>query len=226
MSPMPTTERAVDRARRIARSDRLRCGTEIRDARTSAGLSLETTGRAIGLSASQVSRIERGLAEAVTVQQIASLGSVVGLDVRLRTYPGPDPLRDAAQQRVLDRLLPRLAPGCRVTREVTLGIDRDLRAWDARIDGLVDASGNHASLEVEAETRIGDGQAFLRRLARKMRDGGVAAVLVVVADTPTNRAAVDAMHLLDATTFPVTARVALAALGAGRHPGGSSVVFL
>lgn len=223
---MPTTERAVDRARRIARGDRLRCGTEIREARISAGLSLATTGRAIGLSASQVSRIERGLAPTASVEQLALLGSTVGLDVRVRTYPGPDPLRDVAQQRVLDRLVRRLPDGCRIRREVTLGIDRDLRAWDARIDGLVLATGATTSLEVEVETRISDGQAFLRRLARKMRDGAVDGVLVVVADTPTNRAAVAAMRLVDASTFRVSGRAALASLAAGQHPGGSSIVFL
>ena len=223
---MPTTERAVDRARRVARLDRVRGGADLREARVSAGLSLASIGRAVGLSASQVSRIERGLAGTVTIEQLAVLGAVVGLDVRVRTYPGADPLRDSAQQRVLDRFVPRLHPRCRIRREVTLGIEGDLRAWDARIEHLVDASGNEAGLEVEVETRIADGQAFLRRLARKLRDGHVDVVLVVVADTPTNRAAVASMHLLDTTMFPVTARRTLAALAAGQHPGGSSIVFV
>ena len=173
-----------------------------------------------------MSRIERGLAPSVTGEQLAVIGSAVGLDVRIRSYPGPDPLRDAAQQRVLDRLVPRLPARCRLRREVTFGLVGDLRAWDGRIDGLIDHTGATIGIVVEVETRIADGQAFLRRLARKMRDADVEAVLVVVSDTPTNRAAVAAMRIAGGAGFPVSARAAFAALGDGRHPGGSAIVFL
>jgi transcriptional regulator with XRE-family HTH domain len=161
-------------------------GSEIRDTRVGAGLSLAAVGRSARLSASQVSRIERGLAPNVSVDRLAVLGLLVGLDVRIRTFPGGDPLRDVGQQRVLDRLSARLAAGCRLRREVTLGIDGDLRAWDGRIEPLVGADGAAVGLEVEVETRLADGQAFLRRLARKMRDAGIESVLVVVSDTPSN----------------------------------------
>jgi transcriptional regulator with XRE-family HTH domain len=223
---MSTSERAADRARRIARADRLRVGSEIRDTRVGAGLSLAAVGRSARLSASQVSRIERGLAPNVSVDRLAVLGSLVGLDVRIRTFPGGDPLRDVGQQRALDRLSARLAAGCRLRREVTLGIDGDLRAWDGRIEPLVGADGAAVGLEVEVETRLADGQAFLRRLARKMRDAGIESVLVVVSDTPSNRAAVSAMQILGGPDFPISARAALAALAVGRHPGGSALVFL
>jgi transcriptional regulator with XRE-family HTH domain len=223
---MSTSERAVDRARRIARTDRLRAGADIRDARVAAGLSLASVGRSARLSPSQVSRIERGMAPGVSVDRLAVLGSLVGLDVRLRAYPGGDPLRDAGQQRVLDRLVLRLATGSRLRREVTLGIDGDLRAWDGHIDPLVGADGMPVGLAVEVETRITDGQAFLRRLDRKMRDAGIDSVLVVVGDTPSNRAAVNAMQILGGPTFPIGARAALSALAAGRHPGGSALIFL
>jgi hypothetical protein len=79
---------------------------------------------------------------------------------------------------------------------------------------------------VEAETRLADVQAQLRRLALKARDGQAAAVLLVVADTRHNRAALDlAESTLDAD-FPVAARSARAALLDGRHPGGSAVIRL
>ncbi len=223
---MSTSERAADRGRRTARADRLRAGTEIRDARVAAGLSLAAVGRSARLSASQVSRIERGLAPGVSVERLAVLGSIVGLDVRVRAYPGGDPIRDAGQQRVLDRLAARLPMGTVLRREVTLGIEGDLRAWDARIERLVGLDDASVGLEVEVETRIADGQALLRRLARKMRDAGIESVLVVVADTDGNRAAVAAMQILGGPMFPIGSRAALAALADGRHPGGSALIFL
>ena len=223
---MPTTERAVDRARRRARADRIQVGADIRQSRVGSGLSLAAVGAVVRLSPAQISRIERGLAAAVTSAQLAVIGGAVGLDVRTRSYPGPDPLRDAAQQRLLGRLGPRLAACLRSRDEVSLPIVGDLRAWDSWIEGFVDEPDPGRGLAVEAETRIADGQAFLRRLGLKMRDGGVTSVLVVVADTRANRAAVAAMRLLDSGAFPVSARSALAALAAGRHPGGSAIVFL
>ena len=224
---MPTTERSVDRGRRLGRLDLVRVGTEIRHARTGSGLSLAAIGRSVGLSASQVSRIERGLAPSTTVLQLAIIGAAVGLDIRTRTYPGPDPLRDVAQQRLLDRLRPRLHPRLRMRAEVLIAGDSEQRAWDAWVDAF-DPAADPAiqGLAVEAETRIADGQAFLRRLALKMSRGGVNAVLVVVADTRVNRASVAAMRLVAFDAFPITPRQAFDCLAAGRHPGGSALVFL
>jgi transcriptional regulator with XRE-family HTH domain len=223
---MATTERAVDRARRRARSDRLQVGSDLRLARIGSGLSLAEVARVVRLSPSQISRIERGLAPAVTNEQQAIIGGAVGLDIRTRAYPGSDPIRDASQSRLLDRLGQRIAPSLGFRREVGLPIEGDLRAWDGWIDRFTDGSGEPDGLAVEAETRIADGQAFLRRLGLKMRDGGVTTVLVVVANTRANRAAVAAIELMGSEQFPVGARRALAALAAGRHPGGSAIVFL
>lgn len=57
------------------------------------------------MSATHVMRVERGLVPNVSVRLLARIGSVVGLDVRIRAYPGPDPIRDAAQTRLLGRLI-------------------------------------------------------------------------------------------------------------------------
>ena len=85
--PMPPRERAADRGSRIARRDLAAIGADIRTARISAGLTLEAVGRACGISPSQVGRIERAALASVSVVQLARVGSVVGLDVRVRTYP-------------------------------------------------------------------------------------------------------------------------------------------
>ena len=220
---MPVQERAADRGARLARTDLARVGDELRVARVSAGIALDVVSRAVGISASQISRIERGQVPTASISQLARIGAVVGLDVRVRSYAGPDPLRDAGQNRLLERLRPRLHPSLALRLEVPLPVAGDQRAWDAWIGGLVSVS---TDMPVEAETRFADGQAQLRRIVLKLRDAGLDHVLLVVADTPANRAAVDATSGLLAGTFPIPARTALRALAEGRHPGGSALVFL
>jgi transcriptional regulator with XRE-family HTH domain len=221
---VPSRERAVDRGDRLARSDLARLGAELRLARVGAGLSLSQVGRSVGLSGSQVSRIERALAGAATVRQLARVGAVVGLDIRIRGYPGPDPLRDAAQIRLLDRIRYRLDARLTFRTEVPLPGTGDRRAWDGWIDGFQETS-EHIGLPVEAETRIIDLQASTRRLALKMRDGSIECVLLIVADTRSNRAAIHAAGIAVSELFPVTPRSAWAALAAGRHPGGSALLL-
>lgn len=222
---MPSRERPADRGARLAHFDLLRLGTELRQARVGSGLSLATVSGAVGISAAQIARIERGLVPTASVAQIARIGAVVGLDIRVRAYPGPDPLRDAGQLRLIDRFRSHLHPQLRLRLEVPLPMAGDLRAWDAWIDAFVEASGPE-SMPVEAETRVIDAQAQIRRIMLKMRDAGVDHVLVVVGDTPINRTAVAAAQGVISGSFPISARKAMAALAAGRHPGGSALIFI
>jgi transcriptional regulator with XRE-family HTH domain len=221
--PMSTRERPIDRARRIASADRLRIGHEFRVSRTAAGQSLESVAASSGMSASQVGRIERAALPGVSVDQLARVGAAVGLDVRVRAYPGPDPLLDAGQIAVLGRLRARLHPDLGFRAEVPLPIAGDQRAWDAMIDSL---QGVAPLLPVEAESRLIDGQAQIRRVMLKLRDGGLEHVLVVIADTRGNRNAVAAAASTILADFPVPQRRAMAALADGQHPGGSALVIL
>ncbi len=221
---MSSKERAVDRGLRTARHDLLVVGTDIRTARVSAGLSLRAVGRAVGMSYTQVGRIERAVHENVSAMQIARIGAVVGLDVRLRAFPGPAALRDAGQLALLDRLRARLHPDLTLQTEVPLPIERDQRAWDGMIRGFIAPA--TSTLPAEVETRIHDFQAQTRRIMLKCRDAGIEHVLLVVAGTRTNRRAIRAAQSAVDELFPVPERVALAALGAGAHPGGSALVFL
>jgi hypothetical protein len=120
----------------------------------------------------------------------------------------------------------RIDPAIPVRAEVPLPIPGDLRAWDASIDGLLDETGVPRDLPVEVETRFVDAQAQLRRIALKMRDGGVEHILLVLADTPSNRRAVAAVWAVIQARFPISGRSALAAIAAGRYPGGSALVFI
>jgi transcriptional regulator with XRE-family HTH domain len=223
MVGMPDRERAADRGTRRARQDLAAVGTEIRTARIMMGATQRDVGRAVGLSYSQVGRIERSASPNVSVEHLARIGSVVGLDVRVRAYPGPVRMRDAGQLAVLGRLRARLAPSLAIRAEVAVPIEGDQRAWDAVIDHFEPPG---PALHTEVETRLYDAQAQLRRIALKARDAGVDTVLLVVAETPRNRAAVRELGSLIADTYPVAPRTALACLARGEHPGGSALVFI
>ena len=150
---------------------------------------------------------------------LAAMAGSVGLDLRLNAYPAGDAIRDAAQQRLLDRFRRELHPTLRMRTEVTLPIEGDLRAWD----GFVVAPAWERP--VEAETVIDDTQALERRLERKIRDGGVAGVILVIAATLRNRRALEAPPAAFAG-FDRNARRILRELRAGRDPGPRSLILL
>lgn len=217
---MATRERPIDRGRRLARQDRAAIGAEIRRSRARSGRSLAAIGPLSGMSASQAGRIERGALPSVSVDQLARLGAAVGLDVRVRAYPGPDPALDAAQLRLLARFRARLHPDLVVRIEVPLPSPGDQRAFDATI-GPIDERG---VIAVEAVARLADVQAERRRIHLKLRDAGIDTVILVVADTRHDRAVLDAAGSVLAGEYPVSARDAMRALAEGRHPGGSAIV--
>ncbi len=95
----------------------------------------------------------------------------------------------------------------------------DPRAWDGWIDGAGDVIG------VEAEMRLIDVQAVERRVGLKQRDSNVERVVLLLHDSERNRNAVRANHEQLLARFPVPGRDVLAALRAGRDPGGSGIVF-
>jgi hypothetical protein len=78
---------------------------------------------------------------------------------------------------------------------------------------------------IEAETRLRDMQALLRRIEMKRRDSGIGRVIVVPADACRNRAAVAAAASILGVAFVVGARTTLAALKAGRDPGADCLLF-
>jgi transcriptional regulator with XRE-family HTH domain len=216
---MPTHESAVQRGARRARELLRRIGEELRLARIAAGLSSRQLGSMVGISHTQVLRIERGLAPHVDLDTISRMGSVLGLSVSFSAYPIGSAVRDAAHLALLGRLRTRVHPSIRWRSEVPMPIAGDLRSADATLDGdRIDAL-------VEAETRLGDIQAGERRIAGKARDLGVDRVILLVLDSAHNREVVRSTPWLR-ERFPVTTRAALAALGRGEDPGGDCLIFL
>lgn len=220
---MSTRERPIDRGHRLATADRIRIGNELRVARQIVGESVHAVGAAAGISGVHVSRVERGLVPTVSVDQLARLGAAVGLDVRIRAYPGPATVLDAGQSALLGRLKARLPPDLGFRTEVPLQLVGDQRAWDAMIGRLV---GIAELLPVEAESRLIDGQAQFRRIGLKLRDSGLEHILVVLADTRRNREVLASLASMLFADYPIAPRRALAALSAGHHPGGSAIVLI
>jgi transcriptional regulator with XRE-family HTH domain len=172
------------------------------------------------MSHTQVSRIESGLVARVRIVDLMRVAAVVGLDVSVRAYPGPDPIRDAAHIRLLERLRCHADPSLEWRLEVPIGRAGDQRAWDAVIGGA------GPPIAVEAETRIVDVQLIERRIGLKRRDSSVDRVVLLLSDTRWNRQAIDVAGDRLRFSFPVPGPHALASLAAGVDPGGSSVVLL
>ena len=217
---MPGRERRDDRARRLAATSLVRLGGEVRQARLNHDLSQTVAGRAIGMSASAWSRLERGASPFLPVVDLARAASAVGLDLRINAYPGGHPVRDRAHLELLERLRSRLGPGASWATEVPLPNPGDKRAWDALIRVPP------VRIGIEAETRAHDTQELQRRLELKRRDGAVDHVILLLADTRHNRRFVRALGAGFRSDFPLPAETAVARLEVGRDPGESSIVLL
>lgn len=216
---MSTRERPSDRGRRRAHGDLLAVASDARRARIGSGLSLRAVGDATGIDHARIWRFERGALGELTVPDVVAIGAVVGLDVRLRAFPAGDPIRDAGQRRLLERLRARCHPGLRWSTEVPLPIQGDLRAWDAMIRAAT------WRCPVEAETVLDDLQATERRLTLKQRDGGQDHVILLVADTRRNRRALAAAPGAFAS-LPLRTREILRGFARGDNPGAGGIVIL
>jgi hypothetical protein len=215
-------------AERGARRGRDHLDTLLREAegaRIASGLSYASLGRAVHLSASQVARILQRDVPEVAFVRVAELLGAVGLELSARAFPEGPPVRDAGSLALLTRFRARLAPVVVSRPEVPvvdLGMAGrvDLRAWDLGLDG----PGWTARLD--AETRLGDAQAILRRTALKQRDSKIDCVILLLSDTPHNRAAVRAAADALREMFPVSQRTALRRLGRGESPGGNTLILV
>jgi transcriptional regulator with XRE-family HTH domain len=221
MAGMASRDGQEQRAARRARSLVDRAVAEIRRGRIGAGLSQATVARRIGISRSRLSRIEQRLERLVSAELLVRLAESVGLDLALRVYPGHDPGLDAAQRRLLRRLMVRLGPDWTWRFEVPLPIPGDRRAFDA----VATHVRTGLTIHVEAETRLEDVQAVLRRIALKRRDASVLRLVLLVADTRHDRDIVRAASQELAAMFPAGRRRALARLAAGRDPGADVLIL-
>lgn len=184
------------------------------------GLRQQDVADALGLSRSQYSRIERGQSPDLSIALATRLFAILGLELSVRAYPSGDPLRDAAHAALLERLRVRCHRSFRWRTEVPFPMPGDLRAWDATATSPV------VRIVIEGETRLRDGQALDRKLALKERDGGMDRLILLVADTRSNREAIRAYGDILQARLQVPGRRALELLGAGLDPGGNALILL
>ncbi len=154
------------------------------------------------------------------MDDLAALASVVGLDLVVKLYPGGSPVRDAAHVRIMSRLKALLPAAMRLAAEVPIPIPGDQRAVDAMV---VDPP---LRLGFELESRLLDAQGLARRVALKQRDARLARMVLVVPDTPANRAAAASGQATLDAGYPVGHRATLAALRAGELPKGNGILWV
>jgi transcriptional regulator with XRE-family HTH domain len=206
---MATRQRAVDRGQERGVDLIRRLGAEIRMARRSRGLSISSVARQLGVSATELGRIERAEAVWVSLVVLARACAVVGLDLAARAYPGGTPLRDVRHARLLAKLHAVLHESLKWALEVPLPGSGEQRAWDALIRGEGWRFG------VECELNPLDGQGLIRRLNLKQKDGLVDGVILLVPDTRQARAFRREFAADLAALFPTPARLALDRLRKG-----------
>jgi transcriptional regulator with XRE-family HTH domain len=196
-----------------------RAGEELRLLRVSTGTSTRQLATTIGISHTQVRRIEAGLAPHIDLDLLGRMASALGAELSLGVHPIGPPVRDRAHLELLARFAAHLGPSVTWQTEVPIPIRGDLRS----ADGV--ARGTDFDAIVEAETRLHDVQATERRLGAKQRDLGTPRAILLVADTRHDRAVISAVPNLK-RQFPVGTRACLAALGKGRDPGADCLVIL
>jgi transcriptional regulator with XRE-family HTH domain len=216
---MPTVQRARDRGRQQGRLLVHEIGSELREARQSAGVSQEHVARVAGLSQSAISRVERASPVSVRVDELARHSAALGLRLSLRLYPEGEAVRDAGQLRLLRRFRGEIGGGFGWRTEVPVAGAGDARAWDVLLDGP-------GTVGVDAETRLRDVQAVQRRCELKWRDAGVDRLVLVLAATRHNRAVLREHRAALSSTFPADSGEVMAFLRRGRLPPRNGIVVL
>jgi len=203
-----------------ARDTVRRLGAELRTTRMACGRSQQDVALASRISQSQLARIEHGENRTVSVEVLTVVAAVVGLDLVTGAYPGPRILRDAGQTRLLRGFRERLGDEWIWRYEVRVGPGGQ-QAWDAQARHVRTG----VTFVVEAETRIHDVQALLRRIALK-REVSQPRVVLLVAGTHNNRTAIHAADIFLSSEFPCGMRRCLVALATGADPGADALIIL
>lgn len=217
---MPSRENPIHEAARLSAWQRMEIGAGIRIARVSNGQTQRQVGRAVGVSASRISRIEHGKVPKVSVKELSMVAAAVGMKLYVRLHPGGRRPLDAPQLALLAAFNGRLHPAWRRRLEVPMPIPGDLRA----VDEVIDRDG--CTCAVEAYTRIADVGRQLRLSHTKQRDLKADRLIWVVRGSHANRRMLHEAGAILREELPVTTRAALRALAEGRDPGADALIIL
>lgn len=220
---MATRERPGDRGAREARELLVAIAGEIRGARNRIAMSLGAAARRAGMSPSQLDRLELGLIEHPTFDQVFRASRAVGQRPWFKLFPDDAPVRDTPQLKVFGRFAAILAPPLRLRlrREVVLPIAGDRRAWDGRV------TDDERTASIEVESKLGDVQALSRRIELKLRDDPDAGVVILVLNRTAHNRRVLADHreALRAQ-FPLDGAAVARELRRGRVPPASGILLV
>lgn len=195
-------------------------GDELREARLRAGLRQVDVAAALATSRTRVGYTERGRLVTVPMLDLARHAGALGLKLNARLYPAGPPIRDQGQVALLDRFRRRLSADWQIRLEAPLPLHGDQRAWDM----LLWSRG--VTVGIEAITRLRDVQAQIRAAHLKRNDGNARRLVLLVAATHANRRALLGTEALVRADFSIGTRTAMAALAAGRDPGGDALILL
>lgn len=156
----------------------------------------------------------------ISLVEVAQVASALGLAFGGRLYPLGDPLRDKGHQALIRRFRAIVSAAWRVAAEAPLPNLADPRAWDLllRLGSSV--------VGVEAETRLRDLQAFVRRIRQRERDGGVDVIVIALSESDVNRRLLPQLLEALGPGYATPPRVILSALRKGEPVPGSGVVLI
>lgn len=202
-----------------------RVGIALSESRIASRLTQAEAALRAGVSQSFWSRVERGMAPAVSIETLASCAAAVG--VQLATFiearPGADLPRDIEHLR-RQELVIEVARGGEWSARPEAGID-PTASRSRSIDVLLSRARGSELVVVEVVDLLADGGATLRGLADKVAavrraspaDARVAGLLVLRA-TARNRATVHELAGLFATRFPASSTAWLRSLESAAVP--------
>ena len=220
MARVATRESLRDRGRRRGVELTRRVLAELRLARIARGISQSQLARAVGCSQTEISSLETNKVVHVSLRRITEVAAVLGLKPAINLYPEGEALHDSGHEALIGRLLALLSTAWRVFREAPFPNPGDPRFWDALLRLPAQRVG------VEAETRVRDFQAIVRRVRERLATGGVDCMLLILSDSAANRRVVDELRAALGEEFATTPVALLRALREGRPLPGSGVVLL
>jgi hypothetical protein len=150
---------------------------------------------------------------------VASIAAVLGQELAANLYPAGEPIRDAGHQALIRRFRAVLSPAWRVAAEVLLPTPGDRRAWDLLLRIPTQLVG------MEAETRLRDIQAFVRRVRQREVEGGADVIVIVLAESAHNRRILPQLLEALGPRYSTRPRGLLKSLREGQPLAGSGVVF-
>lgn len=220
MVGMATKETRSQRARRRGRVLLGQATAALREARIAAGFSQAFVAKQLGRTQQFVSLLEANKVPELSLQNLSEWAGVFGLEPSLPLRKVGPPLRDKGHQALIARLTSILSASWTVRREMPFPNLGDMRSWDLFLRL------GHQIVGVEAETRIRDIQALVRRMRERARDGGTDCIVLVLSDTVTNRQLVSELRDALGPEFGAGPGDLLRSLKTGTPLPGSGVILI